>query len=44
MNLKWKEIQGGKFYSGRLGALLWTKHYSKYKDSILFPGVQQQSY
>ena len=23
MNLNWKEIQGGKFYSGWLGALLW---------------------
>ena len=22
MNLNWKEIQGGKFYGGRLGALL----------------------
>ena len=28
INLNWKEIQGGKFYGGRLGALLWTEHYS----------------
>ena len=40
MNLNWKEIQGGKFYGGRLGALLWTEHYSKYTriqyDSRMF--------
>ena len=40
INLNWKEIQGGKFYGGRLGALLWTKHYLKYTriqyDSWMF--------
>ena len=39
MNLNWKET-GGKFYGGRLGALLWTVHYSKYSriqyDSRMF--------
>ena len=46
MNLNWKEIQGGKFYSGWLGALLWTKHYSKYTRPgfSMIPDVQQQSY
>ena len=38
MNLNWKEIQGGKFYGGRLGALLWTEHFRNIQGFSMIPG------